>query len=429
LADTVVEVPGQPWFKDKPIQLTFPSTWKVQRCKMACENQKGLTKAEIRRAIRNPLGTKPLAKLAKDRKEAVIIFDDSTRPTKTHQYASIVLEEIKKAGIKDDCIRFIVAPGSHGTFGRQLFAKKLGEGIMERYPVYNHNPYEMCKKVGTTTYGTPVWINAEVAACDLKIGIGSVLFHRMSGMSAGGKIISPGIAGIETIRTNHGPVGGFGPGLTPHKTTGYLKNDENILRLDAEESARIAGLDFKIDAVLNLKRDPVEVYAGDFVQTHRKASEAALHWHKTDSPKEMDIVVVNSYMRANEPYLGLWPAQESVKQDSSVVLICNDPDGDINPWIFNNHGKYAAASLWSGKARNLVRGARLIVYSPYPQKTLEWRLGAPSTVTWCKTWSEVIEELRKYHKGSPKVAVLPDGTSGIPASYISTHLASSPSKP
>lgn len=418
MADTVVEVPGQPWFKDKPIKLTFPSEWKVQRCKMACEDEKGLTKAEIRRAIRNPLGTKPLAKLAKGRSEAVIIFDDSTRPTKTHQYAGIVLEEIKKAGIKDENIRFIVAPGSHGTFGRQLFAKKLGEDIMARYPVYNHNPYEMCKQVGTTSYGTPVWVNAEVAACDLKIGIGSVLYHRMSGMSAGGKIISPGVAGIETIRVNHGPVGGFGPGLVPHKTTGYLRNNENVLRLDAEESARIAGLDFKIDAILNLRRDPVEVYAGDFVQTHRAASRAAFRWHSTESPADMDVVVANSYMRANEPYLSLWPAQESVKKDGSVVLICNDPDGDVNHWIFNNHGKYAAASLWSGKARNLTRGARLIVYSPYPLKTLEWRLGAPGTVTWCKKWDEVIEELRKHHKGSPRVAVLPDGTSGIPASFI-----------
>ncbi len=418
MSDILVEVPGQPWFKDSPIQLAFPSRWKVQRCKMAGEDQRGLTKTEIRKAIRNPLGTKPLAKLAKDRKEAVIIFDDSTRPTKTSQYAPIVLEEIKKAGIKDDCIRFIVAPGSHGTFGRQLFAKKLGEDILDRYPVYNHNPYEMTEKIGTTSYDTPVWINSEVMACDLKIGIGSVLYHRMSGFSGGGKIISPGVAGIETIRQNHGHLGGFGPGLNPHPSTGYMVNDGNVLRLDAEETARMAGLDFKIDSVLNLHRDPIETYAGDFVETQRKASQGVLRWHKTDSPTEMDIVVVNSYMRANEPYLGLWPAQESIKQDGSIVLIANDPEGDINHWIFNNHGKYIGSSLWSGKARNLTRGARLIVYGPYNFKSLEERLGAPGIVMWYKKWDEVIEELKQHHAGSPKVAVLPDGTSGIPTSYL-----------
>jgi len=44
-----------------------------------------------------------------------------------------------------------------------------------------------------------------------------------------------------------------------------------VLRLDMEDAARITCLDFKIDTVLNLNRDPLEVYAGDFVQTHRRA--------------------------------------------------------------------------------------------------------------------------------------------------------------
>jgi lactate racemase len=418
MQDIVVNVPGQPWYKDKTLQLTFPNSWKVQRCKMACEEKKGITKVEIKKAIRNPIGTQPLAKLAKNRNEAVIIFDDMTRPTKTSQFVPTILEEIKKAGIKDDCIRFIIAPGSHGTFGRLDFIRKLGEDIVDRYPVYNHNPYEMIKFIGTTSYGTPIWINSEVMACDLKIGVGTVLYHRMSGFSGGGKIISPGVAGIETIRANHGSVGGFGPLLKPHPSTGYLVNDGNVLRLDAEETARMAGLDFKVDAVLNLKRDPIEVYSGDFVQTQRKASQSILHWHKTESPKNMDIVVVNSYMRANEPYLSLWPAQESVKQDGTIVLIANDPDGDINHWIFNHHGKTVGASLWSGKPRILTRGSRIIVYSPYKLRSLEDRLGAPGIVTWCKKWEEVINELSIHHKDNPRVAILPDGTSGIPESYI-----------
>ena len=417
--DTVsVKVPGQPWHKDKPMTLEFPGDWSVKRCLMACEGVEKMSKAQIKKAIKNPVGTKTLRKLAKDRKEVVIIFDDMTRPTKTKQYAPVVLDELSKAGIKDDSIRFIIAPGSHGTYGRIDFVNKLGEDIVDKYPVWNHNPFEMCKHIGATKQGTPVWINAEVMACDLKIGIGTVLYHRMSGFSGGGKIINPGVSGIETIRHNHGPVGGFGPGLKPHPSTGYMVNDSNILRLDAEETARIAGLDFKIDTVLNLDRDPIEVYAGDFVQTQRAASKGVLRWHRTESPTEMDIVVVNSYMRCNEPGLGLWPAQTSVKKDGSLVLICNDPDGDINHWIFNNHGKFTGASLWSGKTRTLTRGSRLIVYSPYKLKSLELRLGSPETTTWCKTWDETVEELEKHHGKGSKVAVLPDGTSGIPECQI-----------
>jgi nickel-dependent lactate racemase len=413
-----VDVPGQPWFKDKPIKLNFPDGWRVQRCRMACEDQKGLTKAQIRRAIRHPLGARQLAKLAEGKKEAVIIFDDTTRPTKTYQYAPIVLEELRRSGIKDENIRFIIAAGSHGTFGRLDFVKKLGEDIVDRYPVYNHNPYEMVKHLGETSHGTPVWVNAEVMACDLKVGIGTVLFHRMSGFSGGGKMICPGVAGIETIRHNHGPVGGFGPGLKPHQSTGYMLNDANILRLDAEECARIAGLDFKIDTVLNLRRDPIEVYAGDFVQTQRAGSRAALRWHRTESPREMDVVVVNSYMRQNEPQISLWPAAQSVKADGTIVLLANDPDGDINHWIFNSHGKYVGASLWSGKPRTLARGARLVIHSPYRFRSFEGSF-APGTVTWIKEWEEVIDFIKAHHGNQPSVSVLPDGTSGIPESCIS----------
>lgn len=412
-----VQVPGQPWHKDKPMTLDFPGDWRIHRCRMMCEGEKPLTKTQIRKTIRNPLETKPLAKLAEGRKEAVIIFDDSTRPTKASQYAPIVLEEIRRAGIRDDCIRFIVAAGSHGTFSRQFFAKKLGEDILDRYPVYNHNPYEMTNHIGETSRGTPIWVNAEVMACDLKIGIGTVLYHRMTGFSGGAKMICPGVAGIETIRHNHGPIGGFGPGLEPHSSTGYLNNEGNILRLDMEEVAKIAGLDFKIDTVLNLERNPLEVYAGDFVQTQRRASKGVLRWHITESPTEMDVVVANSYMRQNEPHLGLWPAGASVRQEGTIVLIANEPDGEISHWIFGTHGKYTRASLWSGKPRSRGKRARLIIYGHYHDRNLENSFGPDPSVTWIKSWEEVVEALKNYHKGSPRVAVLPDATSGIPEAF------------
>jgi nickel-dependent lactate racemase len=295
--------------------------------------------------------------------------------------------------------------------------KKLGEEIVDEYQVYNHNPYEMLDYLGETSYGTPVFINSEVMRCDLKIAIGTVLFHRLTGFSGGGKVISPGVAGIKTIRHNHGTLGGFGPNLTPHETTGYLRNDENVIRLDAEETARMAGLDFKVDTVLNLRRDPLEIYAGDFVMTQRLASKGTLRWHKCESP-EADIVVVNSYMRENEPYLGFWPAYNSVTEDGTIVLISSDPDGDINHWLFNHHGKFTGASLWSGKPRELERGARLIVFGP-KLRSLEMRLGPPETTTWINEWDEVIEELRNYHGPGSRVAVIPDGTSAIPERAIS----------
>jgi nickel-dependent lactate racemase len=416
----LVSLPSHQWHGDKPLSLKFPDFWDVKRCKMACEDQKEKTEIEILDTIENPLGTEPLSQMAERAKEVVIIFDDMTRPTRTHQYAKPILDILRCAGISRDNIRFIIAPGTHGTFGRLDFVKKLGDEIVDEYQVYNHNPYEMLDYLGATSYGTPVYVNSEVMKCDLKIGIGTVLFHRLTGFSGGGKIISPGVAGIETIRSNHGELGGFGPNYTPHSSTGYLTCDENLIRLDAEETARMAGLDFKVDTVLNLQRNPIEIYAGDFIETHRKAVNGVKRWHRCESPKA-DIVVANSYMRENEPYLSFWPALTSVREEGSVVIITNDPDGDINHWLFNHHGKTTGASLWSGEPRKLGRGARLILFSPYKLRSLEMRMGLPETTTWIKNWDGVVEELKKHHKQGSKVVVLPDATSGIPEKELEEY--------
>ena len=93
-------------------------------------------------------------------------------------------------------------PG-HAALTLSDFTKKLGVEIVSRFPVYNHTPYENCSYVGTTSSGVPLYINDEVLSADLKIGIGSVLPHSFNGFGGGGKIILPGVAGMESIYRNH----------------------------------------------------------------------------------------------------------------------------------------------------------------------------------------------------------------------------------
>ena len=413
---TNVEIPHHCWYDDKPLELTFPDDWTVHLCKVASEDAKSMTPDEIKAAIHNPIGQKSLARLAEGAEEVVIIFDDMTRPTKTFQYTPYILETLHKAGISEDNIRFIIAPGTHGTYGRRDFVKKLGDDIVSNYAVYNHNPYDILDYLGKTSYGAPVWVNSEVMACDLKIGIGTVLFHRLTGLSGGGKMISPGVCGMETIKYNHGDIGGFGPGLTPCMSTGYLMNEENRMRMDMEETARMAGLDYKIDTVLNLQRDPIEMYAGDFVKTQRKAGAGVVKWHRTENP-ESDIVVAGAYMRENEPYLSLWPMYNTVSEDGTLVMVNDDPNGDINHWLFNRHGKEIGACLWNPAKRRVLRGKRMIIFGDYPLKSFLWRHDLEEVV-WIRKWDEVIEELKNYHGTGSKVAVIPDGTSCIPENPV-----------
>ncbi|HUS77859.1 MAG TPA: lactate racemase domain-containing protein [Patescibacteria group bacterium] len=410
-----VTAPNLQWYGDEPLNLEFPDDWEVTRCRMACEGQPSLSEKEIKAHLEAPLGTQPLSRLATKVKEVVIIIDDMTRPTRSHQYVTPILEILHGAGVPEENVRFIMASGSHGTYARLDFVKKLGEEIGGDYLCVNHNPYEYLDNLGETSYGTPVHVNSEVMGCDLKIGVGTVLYHRLMGMSGGGKIILPGVTGIESIEHNHGALGGFGPGLTPHPSTGYLRNDGNVMRLDAEEAARMAGLDFKVDSVLNLERKPMEVYAGDFVETQRHAVQGVMRWHKCEAPRDMDIVVANTYMRGNEAHIGMWPAYNSVKEDGTIVLMANDMNGEINHWIFGRHGKARGARLWSGGTRRpLARGRRVIICSPYKMRSYDMKIGLEDQTTWIREWEEVLEVLRSEYGSGSKVAVLPDATAGIP---------------
>jgi len=104
-----------------------------------------------------------------------------TRPTRTYELAPLVLEELHATGIRADDITFVCALGAHGALTMNALRRKLDSRIIETYRVFNHNPYEHCVELGTTSYGTPVRINRKVMAADVKIGIACVTAHAQTG--------------------------------------------------------------------------------------------------------------------------------------------------------------------------------------------------------------------------------------------------------
>ena len=123
---------------------------------------------------------------------------------------------------------------------------------MARFPVYNHNAFGNCTHVGKTkTYGTEVYVNEEVMKCDLKIAIGSVVPHPMNGFGGGGKIILPGVTSFETTRQNHESFYETARQPREHRIVGMGIFEENPMRMDIEEAARLAGLDVMINCLIN----------------------------------------------------------------------------------------------------------------------------------------------------------------------------------
>ena len=402
-AQTVI-LRAMAWYGDTEIEINFPESWDVHICTMKGQDAPALSDADIRKAFNNPIGTETIKELARGKKEVVIIFDDMSRPTPVSTVVPYVLEELAQAGIPDGNIRFVAAPGGHGTMNRIDFAKKLGDDIVGRFLVFNHNPYDNCTYLGKTSRGTPVSVNSEVMACDLKIGIGCIVPHPLNGFGGGGKIILPGVSSIETIHVNHST-------FAPSPLCGIGECDNNPFKQDIDETARMAGLNVKIDAILNLKREITALFVGDPTLEHIEGVKVARTHFATELTSGADIVIANCYSKANEIILApLIAASTLSDKGGDMVIIAITPEGQIPMYWTRSWGKSMGGQGWYPRERLPLNTRRLTIMSPYPEKAAIDCIAPYELVNWAKTWDEVIGEMQKMYGDRAKVVVIPDVT-------------------
>ena len=397
------------WYGEEELELDFPESWEVTVCKMKGHDAPPLDDGGLRKAFASPIGTKTIKELARGKKEVAILFDDLSRATPTSVLVPYVLEELAAAGIPDDNIRFIAAIGAHGTMNGIDFRKKLGDEVLGRFLVYNHNPYENCTPLGMSSMSTPMSTNSELMACDLKIGIGSIVPHPF-GFGGGSKIILPGVASMDTIDANHARLGLF-PGV------GMGKLENNLLMQDIVEAARMAGLDVKVDAIINMKREVTALFVGDPVEEHVAGVKLAREHYATDMVRDADIVVANCYGKANETLLAPPIASPLLsRKGGDMVIVAVVPEGQIHHYYGRSFGKNFGGRGWNipgpeGRHSGLPENTRrLTVLAPYPDKVgADW-LAPYNLVHWARTWDEVMQALKKEYGDKARVAVIPDAT-------------------
>lgn len=404
----IIRLPQLAWYETKELTLPLPDNWEVQICNMAGHDRPALSRDQIRDCIGNPIGSPPIRELARGRSEAVIIFDDMTRVTRVAGIAPYVVEELAAAGIPDSKIRFIAALGTHGTMTRLDFIKKLGEEIVARFPIYNHNPFDNCTYVGTTSHGTKVFINAEVMKCDLKIAIGSITPHVVTGFGGSGKIILPGVASFETIEAFHRLGDKAQQEKQDKPIIGMGVFDNNPMRLDFEEAVTLAGLDVKIDCIVNMWGETAAIFAGAPVPAYAAGITQARAHYLTPKAADKDIVIANAFAKASEAAVALDIAFPAVgNKGGDIVLICNAPEGQVTHYLLGSFGKTIG-----GKLRLQVGLPpyvnHLIVYTEYPDFAGRGYFEESDRVLFVNRWDDVLQALQQSHGDNAKVAVYPD---------------------
>lgn len=401
-----VQLPELLWYGNTTWEIELPDNWDVELCPMRGADRTPFNINEIENAILHPIGSPPLKELARNRKTAVIIFDDITRPTRASEIAPIVIEELIAGGIDEEDITFVCALGTHGAHTNHEFRKKLGTDILERFRVYNHNPYENCVEVGITSRGTRLLVNREVMDADLKIGIGCVTAHQGMGFSGGGKIIMPGVADIDSIAYNHDEVKNQAP-----ETCAFMGDfDENVVRLDTEECARLAGLDFKIDVIVNDRGATTAVFAGDFVAEHEKAVELAKDVYAAEPrPRNKEIVLSNAFAKANEMPVAVVAGALALENFAgTIVIFAKTPEGQVTHYLLRSFGRNYGGTLHPTAA--IPESIKVILVNPYRDRTSTDWVANPEVFTWVKDWESACASLREEYGSGTRVAVVPNAT-------------------
>ncbi|MCD6419132.1 MAG: nickel-dependent lactate racemase [Synergistetes bacterium] len=164
-----------------------------------------------------------------------IIVPDITRMwTRSSLFTSQVVDVLSRLGIKAERITVLIATGSHDGATKEEIITIVGKDVAEKVKIINHNCYDDKDLVywGETSYKNRVYLNTAVFNTDCIIIVGGVMFHLIAGFGGGRKYILPGIAGYDTIQTNHSlsilPDGTPHPNVKPSLLVGNPVNDDMI---------------------------------------------------------------------------------------------------------------------------------------------------------------------------------------------------------
>ncbi len=400
------------WCGDTPVEIRLPENWQVEYLAGKNDALPELTQQQIRDSLENPVGTVPLSALAKGKQDVCILIDDVSRGTPTQPISEIVLDILLTAGVPKAGIRFINACGAHAAMNARDFREKLGPDIVREYPTYNHNPYDNCKRIGETSTGVPVELNSDFLACDLRIGIGSLVPHPVNGFGGGGKIIMPGVSSIETIKGTHydSIKAVMASGKNPIADAGKLDTSA-VFRDQIEEIVRMSGFEFKIDCVVNSRKGIVGMFTGEPIAAYYAAYDYAKDLYTVHPSKPYDVVIANANFKGSEATIGASTAALALdpEKGGDLVVVNHVDFGQVVHFGSGAFGRNMGGFMWFGLGKKPKGVNRMILYTPYQ----DWSSAAfycdPALITWASTWEEV-ERLLADHGRGTRCGVFADAT-------------------
>jgi nickel-dependent lactate racemase len=291
--------------------------------------------ATLRTAMREPVAGPPLRELAKPGQTVAISMCDGTRPQPRHLMIPAVLEELD--GIVDLAdVTVLVATGTHRGNTEAELRRMLGDEVFDTVRIVNHDARDR----STLTYlgehgnGVPVWLSSEWVQADLRITTGFVEPHFFAGFSGGPKMVSPGLAGLDTVLTLHDASRIGHPNAIWGITEGNPVHDDVRAVVGA-----VGDVHFALDVTLNREQQIVHAFGGELFAMHRAACATAKRTAMREVPDRFEVVVTTNAgfpldQNLYQAVKGMSAASTVVRHGGTIVCAAECRDG------FPDHGSY-----------------------------------------------------------------------------------------
>lgn len=303
----------------------------------------------LRQALRQPIGSRPLAELVRAGQSVVIVHSDITRPTPNDRMLPVLLAELEQAGIARRDITLLNALGTHRPQTDAELRKMLGDQVVENYRCLQHDGNDDANLVSlrVTSNGHPVRLNRRLVEADIRILTGFVEPHFFAGFSGGPKAILPAIAGAESVLSNHGR------DMIAHPNATWGVTEGNPIWEEMREVALMSRPTFLLNVTLNSDRQITGVFAGDMLSAHKVACEFVREHAMVavQAPYDVAITTNSGYPLDQNLYQcvkGMSAAARIVKPGGAIIMAAECRDG------LPDHGRYASLLKEAGSPQGFL---------------------------------------------------------------------------
>ncbi len=249
-----------------------------------------------------------------------IAINDKTRPVPHQHLLPPLLEQLESKGISPENITLLIATGTHPVMPPEEYTWILPQSIIDRYHIICHDAYDKSTHsyLGETSRKTPVYLNTVYMTADLRIVVGNIEPHQFMGFSGGVKSAAIGVAGKETINANHAMM------MDDNARLGAY--DNNPARQDVEEIGQMIKIDLALNALLDAKKQIVDVLFGDPVAVMRRAIPRVREIYQVPLTTRYDLLIASP--GGNPKDINVYQAQKGLAHatlamnDGGTIILC-----------------------------------------------------------------------------------------------------------